>query len=131
VNEYDVYISNNWNIELTQSSVWNQGFIGRMLAVTHACARCETNAPDNCDKRDIKARSEVMDFGWPSVNFCDLTLPRVTPGYSARWAPGADGIPMNRGDPHMCSPGPENESVNIIMHMLASLFRKPLSKHQK
>jgi hypothetical protein len=31
---------------------------------------------------------------------------------------------MNSADPHICSPGPDNQLMNMILHYLASYFRK-------
>lgn len=31
---------------------------------------------------------------------------------------------MNSADPHMCSPGPDDQLVNTMMHVMASYFRK-------
>jgi hypothetical protein len=55
-----------------------------------------------------------------TLNFCALTLPAN--GYKAQWAP--NGTIMNAADPHVCSPGPDNQLMNLVLHAVASYFRR-------
>jgi hypothetical protein len=50
----------------------------------------------------------------------NMTLP--VGGYKAQWAP--NGTALNSGDPHLCSPGPDNQLMNLLLHVIASYFRK-------
>ena len=77
-----------------------------------ACLDCAPRPPEVL---------QALRYGWAVIDLCRMTMPGH--GYNARWAP--EGKPMNANDPHLCSPGPDDQVMNLLLHMLLSMFRKP------
>ena len=99
------------------------GYNGPVLGVSHACARCkhrETARMAQCAGNSIVQLDCARRTGVLTLNYCAMTLP--VDGYKAQWAP--NGTVLNTADPHICSPGPDNQLMNLMLHMVASYFRK-------
>lgn len=118
--DFDAVVTNS-NIKWYRELAWLQNFHGPVIGVTPACARCRSKRELTCYGAVNENLKHARRFGWPAVDLCALTLPN-THGHAAQFAPG--GIVLNRGDPHLCSPGPDNQLVNILLHVLASFFHR-------
>ena len=124
--EFDVVVTNHLSPDTHLHLLWQAGFRGRVVYVSHACARDEPSpiqplgACLDCAPRPPEVL-QALRYGWPVIDLCRMTMPGH--GYNARWAP--EGKPMNANDPHLCSPGPDDQVMNLLLHVLLSMFRKP------
>lgn len=114
--EFDVIITNA-HPHLYKQAMWKLGFYGPVIYVSHACARIRE---DRCGKHCSTNISRSM--GLPTIDLCRLTDRERYPDYIAQWAP--NGKVLNSGDPHICNPGPDDDAINMIGHMLVSLFTR-------
>ncbi|KAG8458535.1 hypothetical protein KFE25_003070 [Diacronema lutheri] len=124
IDEFDVIFTNyGYGSGSYREMTARRGYNGPIVGVSHACARCRATDPKlfaQCADNSVRKLDCTRRAGVLSIDFCTMTLPYN--GYKAQWAPG--GTVMNSMDPHMCSPGPDDQLVNHMMHVMASYFRK-------
>lgn len=90
------------------------------------CARCSADGPERdaelqrCSTGSARQMACARRAALIPISFCEMTLPYG--GYRSTWAPG--GQIRHAGEPHLCSPGPDDQLANMLMHVLASYFRK-------
>jgi len=119
MDEFDVLVTNFGNITTYHRIAQERGYNGVLVHASHACARCHKGSAARCHYGTLVKQTAQRTLGYITLDLCSLTLPQHN--YSAMWSPA--GKPMNRADPHLCSPGPDNQLMNILLHMLASYFR--------
>ena len=130
--EFDVVVTNHLSPDTHLHLLWQAGFRGRVVYASHACARDEYSpyqplgACYDCVQRPPEVLT-ALRYGWPVIDLCRMTLPAHE--YNARWAP--EGKPMNGNDPHLCSPGPDDQVMNLLMHVFMSMFHTPKRRQHK
>jgi hypothetical protein len=124
IDEADVIVTNSYyGSGVYREMATRHGFNGPILGVSHACARCRSTTEAGmrgCADNSVKKLDCSRRAGAISIDYCTMTLPYG--GISARWAP--NGAAMNSMDPHMCSPGPDDQLMNHVLHAIASYFRR-------
>ncbi|KAJ1640998.1 hypothetical protein T492DRAFT_925262 [Pavlovales sp. CCMP2436] len=124
LDEFDIIFTNyGYGSGGYREMAGRNGYNGPISGASHACARCKATTEAGfvgCADNSVRRLDCARRAGQISLDYCTMSLPWG--GYKAQWAPA--GKVMNTADPHMCSPGPDDQLINHMMHIMASYFRK-------
>ncbi|KAG8464288.1 hypothetical protein KFE25_003351 [Diacronema lutheri] len=132
--EFDMIVTNfgggGYSLKTYAQVAAERGFSGPVVFTGNPCARCcaqcQPDGPERdaglarCSESSVQLMSCARGAQLIPISFCEMTIPFG--GYRATWAP--EGRIRHAGEPHLCSPGPDDQLANVLMHVLASYYRK-------